>query len=157
MYGSLSQLKQTFGGTTKGNYFLTGAIVLFYTPFVLMVILYSIFLIKLKKQPHPGERQPTLRNKRQEKTEACSRWPLQSLQRVFHLFDTPFQLRGDTSFQYTGQFHFGLPVAFSLNFIVTNYVAYTYVAINPIICLIFSGNYLEALRRLVNCCDAVQD
>ena len=49
MYGSLSQLKQTFGGTTKGNYFLAGAIVLFYTPFVLMVILYSIFLIKLKK------------------------------------------------------------------------------------------------------------
>ena len=68
-----------------------------------------------------------------------------------------FQLRGDTSFYYTGQFHFGLPVGFSLNFIVTNYVAYTYVAINPIICLIFSGNYLEALRRLVNCCDAVQD
>ena len=138
MYGSLSQLKQTFGGTTKGNYFRAGAIVLLYTPFVLLVILYSIILIKLKKQPHPGERQPTLKKNRQEKTEACSRWPLLSLQRVFHLLDTLFQLRGDTSLQYTGQFHFGLPVAFSLYFIVNNYVAYTYVAINPIICLIFN-------------------
>ena len=64
-------LKQTFGGTRKGNDFLAGAIVLFYTPFVLMVILYSIIMIKLKKQPHPGERQPTLRNNRQEKTEEC--------------------------------------------------------------------------------------
>ena len=79
MYGSLSQLKQTFGGTTKGNYFRAGAIVLLYTPFVLLVILYSIILIKLKKQPHPGERQPTLKKNRQEKTEACSRWPLLSL------------------------------------------------------------------------------
>ena len=47
--------KEAFGGNTYRNYLLAGAIVFFYTPFVLLVILYSFIMIKLKKQVHPGE------------------------------------------------------------------------------------------------------
>ena len=47
--------KEAFGGNTYPNYFLAGAILFFYTPFIVLVILYSIIMIKLKKQVHPGE------------------------------------------------------------------------------------------------------
>ena len=47
--------------------------------------------------------------------------------------------------------------SFVLYVIVTRYISYTNCAINPIICLIFSSNYRQALKRLINCCDKVQD
>ena len=43
-----------FGGTFE-NYALALVVVFFYIPFVLAVILYSIILMKLKMQAHPGE------------------------------------------------------------------------------------------------------
>ena len=61
--------QEAFGGTTYAKYYLTGVTVFFYIPFVLLEILYSIILIKLKKQGHPGEQsssneeQRTRRNK----------------------------------------------------------------------------------------------
>ena len=65
-----SQKAETFEEDTHANYLVVGAIVLFYTPFVLLVILYSIIMIKLKKQAHPGEqsanaeKQRTRRNRK---------------------------------------------------------------------------------------------
>ena len=59
-----------FEGNTYPNYLLACAIVFFYIPFVLLVILYSIILIKLKTQVHPGkqsanaEQQRTRRNRK---------------------------------------------------------------------------------------------
>ena len=49
------------------------------------------------------------------------------------------------------------PWSFVLYVIVTRYISYTDCAINPIICFIFSSNYRQELKRLVNCCDTVQD
>ena len=40
--------------SSTGIYFLSASILFFYIPFVVLVILYSIILIKLKKQAHPG-------------------------------------------------------------------------------------------------------
>ena len=42
-------------GDTFANYALAVVVVFFYIPFVLVVILYSIILMKLKMQAHPGE------------------------------------------------------------------------------------------------------
>ena len=50
-----SQWRETFGENAKRNYVLVLAIVFIYTPFVLLVVLYSVILIKLKRQAHPGE------------------------------------------------------------------------------------------------------
>ena len=45
---------EIFGGTFE-NYALAVVVVFFYIPFVLVVILYSIILMKLKMHAHPGE------------------------------------------------------------------------------------------------------
>ena len=50
-----SQWRGTFGANGNRNFVLVVAIVFFYTPFVLLAILYSVILIKLKRQAHPGE------------------------------------------------------------------------------------------------------
>ena len=50
-----TQWTETFGENANRNYILVLAIVFFYTPFVLLAILYSVILIKLKRQAHPGE------------------------------------------------------------------------------------------------------
>ena len=49
------QWEEVFGEKSFPTYFLTGVSVFFYIPMVLLVLLYSIILIKLKKQAHPGE------------------------------------------------------------------------------------------------------
>ena len=47
--------QEVFGGNTYPNYALAVHVVFFYIPFVFVVVLYSIILIKLKMQAHPGE------------------------------------------------------------------------------------------------------
>ena len=49
------------------------------------------------------------------------------------------------------------PWSFVLYVIVTRYISYTDCAINPIVCFISSSNYRQVRKRLVNCCDTVQD
>ena len=50
------QWKEAFGAESSYAIFLISeAIVFVYIPAVLLVALYSIILIKLKKQSHPGE------------------------------------------------------------------------------------------------------
>ena len=40
---------------------------------------------------------------------------------------------------------------FWLYFEVTYYMSYGYFAINPIICFVFSSNYQQGLKTLMNC------
>ena len=50
------QWSDAFGESSSlANYFLAGFIVFFYIPVVLLAILYSIILVKLKRQVHSGE------------------------------------------------------------------------------------------------------
>ena len=52
----MNQVEVIFGEESSfGIYILSACILFFYIPFVVLVILYSIILIKLKKQVHPGE------------------------------------------------------------------------------------------------------
>ena len=52
----MNQWEVTFGEKSSfAIYVLSANILCFYIPFVVLVILYSIILIKLKKQAHPGE------------------------------------------------------------------------------------------------------
>ena len=45
-------------------YLLSACILFFYIPFVVLVILYSIILIKLKNQVHPGEQSASVEEQR---------------------------------------------------------------------------------------------
>ena len=50
-----NQWAKTFGEKSFVTYLLAGVSVFYYIPMILLVAVYSIILIKLKKQAHPGE------------------------------------------------------------------------------------------------------
>ena len=61
----MNQLELIFGEKRSiGIYLLSVAILSFYIPFVVLVVLYSIILIKLKKQAHPGEQSASAEEQR---------------------------------------------------------------------------------------------
>ena len=62
---------------SSANYYIVANfIAFFYIPFVLLIILYAIILIKLKQnKPIRVNKHPTLRKCGQDKTETCLTWP----------------------------------------------------------------------------------
>ena len=126
----------------------------FYTPFVLLIILYSIILIKLKQHVHPGEQSANAEEQRLRRNRNVLKMAI-----VIVLF---FFVAGSTLLL-TGQYYisdrtvpFGSLEFFTLWYL-TYFMAAANCAINPMICLIFSSNYRQGLKRLFSCCAAVQD
>ena len=145
-----------FGGSTFANYFLAVAVVFLCISFVLVVILYSIILMKLKMQAHPGEQSANAEEKRARRNRNVLKIAT-AIVVVFFIFWIPyFSSAVIVNFSSPGS-SISFSCSFYLFYIVTNYMIYANCAINPIICLTFSSNYLQALKRLVNCCDTVQD
>ena len=147
---------EAFGGNTYPNYTLAVVVVFFYIPFVLVVILYSIILMKLKMQAHPGEQSANAEEQRTRRNRNVLKMAI-AIVVVFFICLIPcfsnFVIVGfsapDSSIWFS--------CSFFLYVIVARYISYTNCAINPIICFIFSSNYRQALKRLVNCCDTVKD
>ena len=133
-------------------YLLSTYIFSFYIPFVVLVILYSIILIKLKKQVHPGEQSANAEEQRTRRNRNVLKMTV-AIVVAFFICWIPFSIQVVT-------FYFVPKNTFDCKFFVSHnvalFMAYTNCAINPIICLTFTSNYRQALRRLVNCCDAVQ-
>ena len=149
--------QEAFEGNTYPNYLLACAIVFFYIPFVLLVILYSIILIKLKKQAHPGERSANAEEQRTRRNRNVLKMAT-AVVVVFFICWIPLVSNAIID-------DFSAPDSLILSscsfhryFNVTFFMAYANCAINPIICLIFNSNYRQALKRLVSCCaaDAVE-
>ena len=147
---------EAFGENTYPNYALAVIVVFFFIPFVLVVVLYSIILMKLKMQVHPGEQSANADEQRNRRNRKVLKMAI-AIVVVFFVCYMPY-------FSNFLIFSLSAPsssILFSCSFrlyhIVTVYVSNTNPAINPIICLIFSSNYRQALKRLVNCCDTVQD
>ena len=142
--------QEAFGGNTYPNYLLAGAIVFFYTPFVVLVILYSIIMIKLKKQVHPGEQSANAEEQRARRNRNVLKMAT-AIVVVFFICWIPFIIKWIIySFSAPDSLAFS-SCSFYLYHIVTLFMAYANCAINPIICLILSSNYRQALKRLVSC------
>ena len=149
----MNQWEVIFGEKSSfGIYLLSACILFFYIPFVVLVILYSIILIKLKKQVHPGEQSASAEEQRTRRNRNVLKMTV-AIVVAFFICWIPFSIQLVTSYfvpQNT------LDCKFWVSYYVALFMAYTNCAINPIICLTFTSNYRQALRRLVNCCDAVQ-
>ena len=135
-----------------GIYLLSASILFFYIPFVVLVILYSIILIKLKKQAHPGEQSASAEEQRTRRNRNVLKMTV-AIVVVFFICWIPISIKLVTSYFVPKT---TLDCKFLVSLDVALFMAYTNCAINPIICLTFSSNYRQALRRLVNCCGAVQ-
>ena len=150
--------QEAFGGSIYPYYYLlAGVIVFYYIPFVLLVILYSIILIKLKKQVHPGEQSANAEEQRTRRNRNVLKMAI-AIVVVFFICWIPYlSIRTILDFSAPES-----PIFSSCSFypyaLVTLFMAYANCAINPIICLTLSSNYRQALNRLVSCCavDAVE-
>ena len=133
-------------------YLLSTYIFSFYIPFVVLAILYSIILIKLKKQAHPGEQLASAEEQRTRTNRNVLKMTI-AIVVAFFICWIPFSIQVVTVYFVPRN---TLDCKFLVSYNVALFMAYANCAINPIICLTFSSNYRQALRRLVNCCGAVQ-
>ena len=151
----VNQWEVIFGEkSSTGIYFLSASILFFYIPFVVLVILYSIILIKLKKQVHPGEQSASAEEQRTRRNRNVLKMTV-AIVVAFFICWIPISINTSIFFLVPSSTDLVF-CKFSVSHNVALFISYSYCAINPIICLTFTSNYRQALRRLVNCCDAVQ-
>ena len=145
----------TIQKSSANNYLLSNFIAFFYIPFVLLTMLYAIILIKLKQHAHPGEPSANAEKQRSRKNRNVLKMAI-VIVFAFFLCWIPFITNRTIS-------HFApnSSIWYSCNFLLydnfTYFMAATNCAINPMICLIFSSNYRQGLKRLFSCCAAVQE
>ncbi|CAH3193923.1 unnamed protein product [Porites evermanni] len=150
----VNQWEVAFGEkSSPGIYILLAIIFLYYIPFVVLAILYSIILIKLKKQAHPGEQSASAEEQRTRRNRKVLKMTV-AIVVAFFICWIPLSINAMIFYLVPRKTLDVCKFWVSLN--VALFMAYINCAINPIICLTFTSNYRQALRRLVNCCDAVQ-
>ena len=141
--------EKLFGESSSVSSFVlaTYSLIIF-IPALLLVILYSIIVIKLKIQLHPGEQSSNSQQQRHRRNRNVLQMSI-AIVTVFVLCCLPGSINSlITRYQDT----FGhLSCSFWIYYEVTAYVAKAYCAINPIICFMFSSNYQKALKRLIKC------
>ena len=144
-----NQWEVIFGEKSSfGIYLLSASILFFYIPFVVLVILYSIILIKLKKQAHPGEQSASAEEQRTRRNRKVLKMTV-AIVVAFFICWIPFSIHLVIFYLVpTKSLDF---CTFLVSYYVALLMAYANCAINPIICLTFNSNYRQALRRLVNC------
>ncbi|CAH3196430.1 unnamed protein product [Porites evermanni] len=119
-----------------------------YIPVLLLVTLYSIIVIKLKTQAHPGEQSAYSQQQRDRRNRNVLQMSI-AIVTVFVLCWLPYSINF-LILQYQNR-----SSPFSCSFwiydVVTVFMANMYCVINPIICFMFSSNYRKALKRLIKC------
>ena len=150
------QRRETLGANANRNFVLVVAIVFFYTPFVLLAILYSVILIKLKRQAHPGEASANAEEQRTRRIRNVLKMAI-AINVVFFICWIPLSSKGMIIIFSAPESSIWSSCSFYLYDRITLSMALANCAINPIICLIFSSSYRQALKRLANRSNKVQD
>ena len=144
----LPRWKKAFGESSSfADYVLVDPILFTYTPLVLLVLLYSIILIKVKTQIHPGEQSANTQQQRNRRNRNVFQMST-AIVLVFLFCWLPLKTNILVIWYSSMDFSCG----FALYYEVTYYMSSGYFAINPImICFIFSSYYRQGLKRLMNC------
>ena len=128
------------------SFLLAHNILFTYIPVLLLVILYSIIFIKLKTQVHPGEQSTNNQQQRDRRNRNVLQMSI-AIVTVFVLCWLPFSTNHLIIEYQDSSAHFSC--SFSIYIYVTYFLIHAYCAINPIICFMFSGNYLQGIKRLI--------
>ena len=140
---------KAFGESSSFASFSLAYYVLFiYIPVLLLVILYSIVVIKLKTQVHPGEQFANSQQQRDRRNRNVLQMSI-AIVTVFVFCCLPYSINFLIT-QYQDTFTH-LSCSFWIYYKVIFYVANAYCAINPVICFMFSSNYRNTLKRLIKC------
>ena len=147
------QWNEAFGESfSYVNYFLLVTFILFYyIPIAVLVILYSIIVIKLKKQKIPGQQSVNAEQQRAKRNRNVLKLAI-AIVVGFVLCWVP-----STTIFLVSHFARDLPCGFWLYYSIAFFMAYSNCAINPCICFSFSANYRQGLKRLLKCFNKVQD
>ena len=126
-------------------------ILLIYIPLLLLAIIYSIIITKLKTQQHPGEQSANTQQQRDRRNRKVLQMSI-AIVTVFVFCWLPVSINVLITEYKDRSTH--LSCSFWLYFNVTVDMSIAYYAINPIICFVFSSNYRQALKRLIKCSSA---
>ena len=138
--------KKAFGESSSfTDFLLPYCILLIFIPVMLLVILYSIILVKLKTQEHPGEQSANTQQHRKRQNRNVLQMSI-AIVLVFVSCWLPFYTN-----LFVIEYSSVQSCAFLLYFDVAVVMTVAYCAINPITCFIFSTNYRQGLKRLMNC------
>ena len=144
----VTRWKKAFGESSSlADYHLECCILFIYIPVMLLVLLYSIIIIKLKTQLHPGEQSANTQQQRNRRNRNVLQLSI-AIVLVFVFCRLPYTTFLIILYRASST-HFSC--AFWLYDVVTYYMGVGYCAINPIICFVFSSNYREGLTRLMSC------
>ena len=123
-------------------------VVFFYIPFALLAVLYSIILIKQKTQVFPGEQSANAQEQRARRNGNILKMAIAIVLGFLLCFLPDSTIVLLTFFTWDGT---SVPCGITHLIFITLYLVYANCAINPCICFIFSGNYRQGLKRLLNC------
>ena len=140
---------ETFGEKSLDIYNLTGVSVFFYIPMILLVAIYSIILIKLKKQAHPGEQSANAEEQRKKRNRNVLKMAI-AIVLAFFLCWIPSYTLGLINQISAPKSSIRSSCSFQVCYTFTYFLAFAYCAINPTILFISSSNYRQGLKRLVN-------
>ena len=133
---------------TFQSYLIVLSIIELYIPFALMIILYSVILFKLKTQKVPGEQSVNTENLRAKRQRNVLKMAI-AIVSVFALCWLPISV-----FTFLSTFlwdHTTSPSCDTVRYwFVAQIIASANCALNPCICFIFSGNYRQGLRSLLD-------
>ena len=142
-----SRWNEAFGeSSSPENYLLAVFVVFLYIPIVMLTILYSIIVIKLKSQKRPGEQSTNAEQQRAKKNRNVLKMAI-AIVLGFVLCWIPYSI-GVLLLYFARD---ALPCGFFIFRNITRFMTALNCAINPCICFIFSTNYRSALKRLLNC------
>ena len=128
------------------NYVVATYVVFLYISTVLLAILYSIIVVKLKSQKIPGEQSTIAEQQRARRNGNVLKMAI-AIVFVFVLCWMPVSI-GRLLFYFEQD---SLPCGFFIFGDITWFMAVSSYAVNPCICFFFSTNYRTALKRLVSC------
>ena len=140
----LWQWNETFGeASSHANYLLAYLIVLVYIPLVLIALIYSVILLKLKSQKIPGEQSVNAREQRAKRERNVLKMSI-AIVLVFTICWLPL-----TAYSLLVFFPLDSTMISSCGFwyfwSISFFLACSNCAVNPCICFIFSGNYRQGL------------
>ena len=145
----VTRRKKVFGESLSyASFVLAYSSLFIYIPVLLLVTLYSIIVIKLKTQVHPGEQSANSQQQRNRRNRNVLQMSI-AIVTVFVFCWFPYFINLLIILYQDNFTHFSC--SFWISYEVSIYMANAYCAINPVICFMFSSNYRKALKRLIKC------
>ena len=137
--------EKTFGQSISfADIFLVYQSVFWFTPFIFLILIYSIILIKLKSQMIPGDQSTDAKIQRRKRNKNVLKLAIAIVLGLF-FSRLPFAI---ISLMYLyGTFPCGVSP-----YLFPSWVVFiSYCGVNPCICFAFCRNYREGLKRLLKC------